>query len=104
VELGEGRWLAGLGLVALTLVLSALAFFVRPGHRRTLVFTAAGLECRWWLTRKTIRTPSRVNAAIDQPVPVSASLAGTQMRQLLPAPVRASYRRISCCSGGTSVI
>ena len=38
--------------------------------------------------KKKSARPIRGNASIDQPVPGSASLAGTQMRKLLPAPVR----------------
>ena len=87
VDLGEGRWLAGFGLVALTLGLSVLAFsFALATAERWYYSGWAGMQTVAY-KKKSARL-IRANAGIDRPVPGSASLAGTQMRKLLPAPVR----------------
>jgi ABC-2 type transport system permease protein len=87
VELGEGRWLAGLGLVSLTLGLCTLAFsFALVTAERWYYSGWAGMQVVAY-KKKPIRS---VRA---QAVPENASLAGTQVRRLLPAPVLAIIQK-----------
>jgi len=73
--------------VALTLGLSVLAFsFALATAERWYYSGWAGMQTVAY-KKKSARL-IRANAGIDRPVPGSASLAGTQMRKLLPAPVR----------------
>jgi len=92
VDLGEGRWLAGLGLVALTLGLSALAFSFALGTAERWYYSGwAGMQVVAY--KKKSDRPVRARAVTSQTVAGSASLAGEQMRRLLPAPVRAILQK-----------
>jgi hypothetical protein len=92
VNLGEGRWLAGLGLVALILGLCTLAFsFALVTAERWYYSGWAGMQVVAY-KKKPIR-PIRAGSPSAQPVPGNTSLVGAQMRRLLPAPVRAIIQK-----------
>jgi ABC-2 type transport system permease protein len=92
VDVGEGRWLAGLGLVALILFLSALAFTLALGTAERWYYSGwAGMQVVAY--RKKSSRPVRTGALTGLPVPGSASLAGNQLRRRLPAPVRAILQK-----------
>jgi len=92
VALGEGRWLTGLGLVALTLGLAALAFsFALATSERWYYSGWAGMQVVAY--KKKATRPARVKTATTQPESETASLAGAQMRRLLPAPIRAVIQK-----------
>jgi ABC-2 type transport system permease protein len=85
VELGQGHWLTGVGLVVLTLGLSSLAFW----------FSLATAE-RWYYTgwagmqvvarrKKSVRATQAEEAAAQKPV--------SGLARLFPAPVRAIVRK-----------
>jgi ABC-2 type transport system permease protein len=89
VALGEGRWLAALGLLALTLVLSSLAFsFALATAERWYYSGWAGMQVVAYKKK-----PVRVRSAIAQPISGNASLAGVQIRRLVPAPIRAIIQK-----------
>ncbi|MGD0752319.1 MAG: hypothetical protein ABSA23_13045 [Anaerolineales bacterium] len=92
VDLGEGHWLAGLGLVALTLGLSALAFsFALATAERWYYSGWAGMQVVAY-KKKSARSV-RAQTVTAQPVPDIANLAGPQMSRVLPAPVRAILQK-----------
>jgi hypothetical protein len=92
VDLGEGRWLAALGLVALTLGLAALAFsFALITAERWYYSGWAGMQVVAY--KKRSARPARLNAVTAPPESGAASLAGAQMRRLLPAPIRAIVQK-----------
>ena len=92
VNLGEGRWLAGLGLVALTLGLSALAFsFALDTAERWYYSGWAGMQVVAY-KKKSVR-PGRVRAGVTQSIPGDASPAGARVRRLVPAPIRAIVQK-----------
>jgi hypothetical protein len=92
VALGEGRWLTGLGLVALILGLCALAFSFALVTAEHWYFSGwAGMQVVAY-KKKPIR-PARAHSASAQPVQENTNLAGAQMSRLLPAPVRAIVQK-----------
>ena len=92
VDLGEGRWLAGLGLLALTLGLSALAFSFALGTAERWYYSGwAGMQVVAY-KKKSNRRASAL-AVSTQSIPVPSSLAGAQNNQVLPAPVRAILQK-----------
>ena len=92
VDLGEGRWLAGLGLLALTLGLSALAFsFALATAERWYYSGWAGMQVVAYKKKPT--HPVRARAATAQPIPQDTRLAGAPRKRLLPAPVRAIIQK-----------
>jgi hypothetical protein len=92
VALGEGRWLAALGLLALTLGLSALAFsFALATSERWYYSGWAGMQVVAY--KKKPARPVQARAISAQPVSGNASLAGAQIRRWLPAPVRAIIQK-----------
>jgi len=92
VDLGEGRWLAGLGLLTLTLGLSALAFsFALVTAEHWYYSGWAGMQVVAY--KKKPARPVRGNAATTQPAPGNASLAGARIRRLLPAPIQAILQK-----------
>jgi hypothetical protein len=92
VALGEGRWLPGFGLVALTLGLAALAFsFALATSERWYYSGWAGMQVVTYKKKST--RPARVKTATAQPESGAVSLAGAQMRRLLPAPILAVIQK-----------
>ncbi len=92
VALGEGRWLPGLGLVALTLGLSALAFtFALVTAERWYYTGWAGMQV---VTNKKrpVRT-LRASAGTAQSAPTQANATVVQVNRLVPAPVRAILQK-----------
>jgi ABC-2 type transport system permease protein len=92
VDLGEGRWLSGLLLVAVTLGLSTVAF----------LFALATAE-RWYYTgwagmqvvarkKKSVR-PTRTHSESAAPVAMAESAVASRIGRLLPAPVTAIIRK-----------
>jgi hypothetical protein len=89
VDLGEGRWLSGFFLIALTLGLSGLAFtFALVTAERWYYTGWAGMQVVAYKKK-----PARTHAAVAQPVSGNASAAASRMRWLLPAPVRAIVQK-----------
>ncbi|HVM72031.1 MAG TPA: hypothetical protein VMT91_09740 [Anaerolineales bacterium] len=92
VDLGEGRWLAGLGLVTLTLALSALAFsFALATAERWYYSGWAGMQVVAY--RKKPARPVQARSVPSQAAPVATSLAGSPVRRLVPAPIRAMVQK-----------
>jgi ABC-2 type transport system permease protein len=92
VALGEGRWLPGLILVALTLGLSALAFtFALVTAERWYYTGWAGMQVV--ANKKKAARPVRAHAESAQPASRSESAAASWVRRLLPAPVRAILQK-----------
>ena len=92
VDLGEGRWLAGLGLLALTLGLSALAFSFSLGTAERWYYSGwAGMQVVAY--RKKSNRPAPPHAVTTPSIPVQSRQAGAQKRRVLPAPVRAILQK-----------
>ena len=92
VDLGEGRWLTGLGLLALTLGLAALAFsFALATAERWYYSGWAGMQVVAY--KKKSARPVHARLVTSQPVPAPASLAGVQIRRWLPTPVQAILQK-----------
>ena len=89
VDLGVGRWLAGLLLVALTVGLSALAFGFA-------LVTAEHWYYSGWARMQVVATRKKMvhtHARPAQSVPGIADTAGAQTRRLLSAPVMAILQK-----------
>ena len=92
VDLGEGHWLAGLGLLALTLGLAALAFsFALATAERWYYSGWAGMQVVAY--RKKPNRTAHARAATTPSMPLQSDLAAAQKRQVLPAPVRAILQK-----------
>ncbi len=92
VNVGMGRWLAGLVQVALILGLSALAFsFALVTAERWYYSGWAGMQVVAY--RKKTARPGRDRVVTAGSVPENTSLARLQVRRLLPAPVRAILQK-----------
>jgi hypothetical protein len=92
VDLGESRWLAGLGLLALTLGIATLAFSLALGTAERWYYSGwAGMQVVAY--RKKSRRPAPARAVSTQSIPVQSSLAGAQKSQRLPGPVRAILQK-----------
>ena len=85
VALGEGRWLPGLGLTALTLGLAALAFGFA-------LVTAERWYYTGWAGMQVVATKKK-QVRPAQPTRMRESAAASQISRLLPAPVRAIIRK-----------
>ena len=89
VDLGVGRWLAGLLLVALTVGLSALAFGFA-------LVTAEHWYYSGWARMQVVATRKKTAHTHTRPaqsVPGIADTAGAQTRRLLSAPVMAILQK-----------
>jgi ABC-2 type transport system permease protein len=87
VDLGQGRWLTGLLLEALTLGLASMAFIIALNTAERWYYTGwAGMQV---VARK--KKPARILQAQAAPLPVSniERAAPLWLQSLLPAPVRA---------------
>ena len=91
-DLGEGHWLAGLGLVVLTLALSALAFsFALVTAERWYYTGWAGMQVV--AHKKKTARPMRASAETTPSVPKAESVAASRIKSLIPAPVRAIVQK-----------
>jgi ABC-2 type transport system permease protein len=89
VALGEGRWLAGIGLLALTLGLTSLAFsFALVTAERWYYSGWAGMQVVAYKKK-----PARARAANVRPIPGPASQAESRVRRVIPAPIRAILQK-----------
>ena len=87
VSLGEGRWLPGLGLTALTLGLAVLAFAFSLVTAERWYYTGwAGMQMV--ANKKKVVRPARSQAAL-----VPEDRLTPQMGRLIPAPIRAILRK-----------
>ncbi|MGA2488799.1 MAG: hypothetical protein ABSF99_01235 [Anaerolineales bacterium] len=92
VALGEGHWLAGLSLLALTLGLSTIAFIVALGTAERWYYTGwAGMQVV--ASRKKPFRPVKAQAATALPVSRSRRTITSRMGRLLPAPVNAIIQK-----------
>ena len=90
VALGEGRWLAGLLLVSLTLGLSALAFMFALGTAERWYYSGWARMQVVARKKKPLRSSRSVAPALtSSPLATSRPAPALGIRPLLPAPVRA---------------